>query len=638
MKYSLILVLLLSYIFLCEAKVKLPVLVSDGMVLQRDRDITIWGYADAGETVNVRFLGKSYTVVADNEGNWMVLFPSVKAGGPYMMTINELEIKDILIGDVWLCSGQSNMELPINRVMDMFREEVESYANPMIRHIKVPLAYNFHHPQEDINPASWSNLTPENALSFSAVAYFFAKDLFKRREIPLGLINTGVGGSPVEAWISEEGLKHFPVYLNERDIYRSNEHVSKVKALDRERRNEWNGVLSQQDAGLNGKQKWFSSDYDDSAWDEVDLFDKTWGSDGLNPVNGSHWLRKQFNVPDYLTGKSAVLRLGCVVDADSVFINGTFVGTTSYQYPPRIYTIPENILKEGMNNITIRLISYSGYPGFVEDKPYKIAFDEEELSLEGKWRYSLGTRMPVLPGETFFQYKPTGLHNAMTAPLRHLNIKGVLWYQGESNVGRYNEYYMLMESLIGDWRSLWEQPELPFLIVQLANFMQDPPRPAESHWAELRNVQLELSKRIPCTGLTVTIDIGEWNDIHPLNKKDVGKRLSLQAQRIAYGDQNVIADGPIYRSMTVEDNKLILSFEEGTNDLMPMDEVKGFAVAGADGKYEWANAVMDGDKVVVWSEHITRPVKVRYAWGNNPENTNLKNKSGLPASPFEATL
>jgi len=621
-----------------EAKVTLPVLVSDGMVLQRDRDITIWGYADAGEEVNVRFLQKDYTAVADTDGNWTITLPSANAGGPYAMTINDMVLNNILIGDVWLCSGQSNMELPIGRVMDMFRGEVESYANPMIRHIKVPLAYNFHHPQQDINPASWQELTPENALSFSAVAYFFAKDLFEKAKVPVGLINASVGGSPAEAWISEEGLKHFPAYLNDRDMCRSDEYVSKVKDLDRERRNVWNTVLYQRDAGLNGTQEWFSYDYDDSDWEKVDLFDKTWGSDGLNPVNGSHWFRKEFDVPLRLAGESAVLRLGCIIDADSVFVNGVFAGTTSYQYPPRIYPIPANLLKEGKNTITVRLISYSGYPGFVEDKPYKIIFDHEEISMEGTWKYRQGTRMPALPGETFFQYKPTGLYNAMVAPLAHWNIKGVLWYQGESNTGRYNEYYDLMEALIGDWRSLWKQPELPFLMVQLANFMQDPPRPAESHWAELRNVQSELSKTIPNTGLVVTIDIGEWNDVHPLNKKEVGKRLSLQAQQIAYGDQDVIGNGPEYRSMTVKGNRLILSFEEGTNDLMPVKELKGFAVAGADGKFEWAEAVVEGNKVIVWNEHIPEPVRVRYAWGNNPGDANLKNRPGLPASPFEATL
>lgn len=621
-----------------EAKVKLPVLISDGMVLQRDRDITIWGYADAGEEVNVNFLEKKYTTVADADGNWEIILPPTEAGGPYIVTINDWEIRDVLIGDVWLCSGQSNMELPVNRVMDMFREEVESYGNPMIRHIKVPLAYNFHYPQQDIHTASWQELTPENALSFSAVAYFFAKELFEKTKTPIGLVNASVGGSPAEAWISEEGLKHFPAYLNDRDISRSDTYVSDVKNLDRERRNRWNAVLYRQDAGLNGEQEWFSPGYDDSEWETTDLFGKAWGTDGLNPVNGSHWFRKEIDIPRRLAGKSAVLRLGCVVDADSVFVNGVFVGTVSYRYPPRIYPIPENVLKEGRNTVTVRLISYGGVPEFVEDKPYKILLGNEEISLEGTWKYKQGTRMPALPGETFFHYKPTGLYNSMIAPLQNWGLKGVLWYQGESNTGRYNEYYDLMKALIGDWRSLWEQPELPFLIVQLANFMQDPPYPAESHWAELRDVQLRLSQAVPNTGLAVTIDIGEWNDIHPLNKKDVGKRLLLQAQRIAYGDNNLICDGPLYDSMTINGNRVILSFRKGTNDLLPVEELEGFAVAGSDGRFEWAKAIMEDNRITVWSDRIAGPVRIRYAWGNNPEKANLGNRAGLPASPFEATL
>ena len=634
MKYRLILFLILACVFLSEAKVTLPVLVSDGMVLQRDRDITIWGTADAGEAVKIRFLEKNYTTVADTGGNWSVILPPAKAGGPYVMTVNELEITGVLIGDVWLCSGQSNMELPIGRVMDLYRKEVESYINPMIRHIKVPLAYNFHDPQQDINPASWQELTPENALSFSAVAYFFAKELFETTKTPVGLINATVGGSPAEAWISQEGLTDFPHYLNCRDICRSDEYVSDVKRVDRERRNLWNAILYRQDAGLNGEQEWFSPGYDDSGWVEVDLFDKSWGSDGLNSVNGSHWLRKEFSLPAHLQAKPAVLRLGCIVDADSVFVNGLFVGTTAYQYPPRIYTIPANLLKEGRNTITVRLVSYSGYPGFVEDKPYKLVFDGEEVSLEGTWKYRQGTRMPALPGETFFHYKPTGLFNAMIAPLQHWGIKGVLWYQGESNTGRYNEYYGLMKALIGDWRNLWKQPELPFLIVQLAGFMQDPPHPAESHWAELRNVQLRLSQTVPNTGLGVTIDIGEWNDIHPLNKKEVAHRLFLAARKIVYLE-DIVSSGPVYKEMRIEGDKIILTFTETGSGLIGKDgPLKHFAIAGSDRKFVWAEATIKGNEVVVCNREVPHPVAVRYGWSNNPEEANLRNKEGLLASPF----
>ena len=589
-----------------EAKVTLSALISDGMVLQRDREITIRGTAEPGEPVAVRFLGKSYRVKADKEGNWSASLPPAPAGGPYIMLVNEIEVRNILIGDVWLCSGQSNMELPVSRVMERFHEEVGNYSNPMIRHLKVPLSYDFHGPKKEIPAAIWQETTPENARSFSAVAYFFARELFESTGVPIGLVNASVGGSPAEAWISEEGLRAFPHHLNERDIWRDNELVESVKRLDHERRDAWHRVLFQQDEGLNNNVKWYEPGYDDNEWEKVDLFDASWGSDGLNPINGVHWFRKTVLIPSHLAGKSALLRLGCIVDADSVFINGTFVGTTGYQYPPRSYPVPEGLLKEGENSVTVRLISYSGCPGFVEEKPYLLRFhpeetpqgrdrrernkagkntspknSPEELSLEGEWNYRLGTRMPSLPGETFFQYKPTGLYNAMIAPLEQTAFKGVLWYQGESNVGRHNEYAPLMEALISDWRTRWNQPKLPFLIVQLANFMQDPPYPSESGWAALREVQRKLTKEIPNTGLAVTIDIG---------------------------------------------------------DLLPVDELKGFAIAGDDGKYVWAKAVIEGDKVAVWNDSVPNPVSVRYAWGNNPEGVNLRNRQGLPASPFEAKL
>ena len=622
-----------------EAKIKLPVLISDGMVLQRDQDITIWGSADAGEEVIIHFLSKRYITVADSDGYWQVVLPPQKAGGPYLMTINEQNVNNILIGDVWLGSGQSNMELPVSRVMDLYRKEVESYTNPMIRYLKVPLSYNFHQPLDDIKPVTWKELTTENVHSFGALAYFFAREMYERTEVPVGVINSSVGGSPAEAWISEEGLKHFPAHLNDRDIYRSDSHISNIQSLDRERRNLWNSVLFRKDRGLNETIPWFASDYDDVHWEEADLFDKKWGSDGLNPVNGTHWFRKEFTLPAHLTGEHALLRMGCIVDADSVFVNGHFVGTTAYQYPPRIYPIPPGLLKQGKNNITVRLISYSGNPGFVEDKPYKILFGkEEEISLEGMWKYRQGTRMPALAGETFFQYKPTGLFNAMIHPLKRWGLKGVLWYQGESNTGRYNEYDDLMTALVCEWRSLWQRHDLPFLMVQLPNFMLDPPYPAESNWAEMREVQLQLSKTIPHTGLAVTIDVGEWNDIHPLNKKVVGERLALQAVRVAYGEKDVISDGPLFHSLSSEGNKLIISFKEGTNNLLPVGKLRGFSLQGADGRVEWAEALIEGNRVIVWNDKISEPVKVRYAWGNNPEGANLRNREGLPASPFQASL
>ena len=623
--------LVLCFAPLSEAKVKLPVLVSDGMVLQREQPIKIWGWSDPEEKIELEFLKKKYSTKADKEGNWSIALPATKAGGPYPMKINDIQLEDILIGDVWLCSGQSNMETPISRVMDLFEKEILSYSNPMIRHIKVPLSYNFHGPQNDIKQASWKPVTQEHVMSLAAVPYFFAKSLYEATGVPIGLINSSVGGSPAEAWISESGLKEFPYYINDKKICESDTYIIETEQLQNLRNRLWSKTLNEGDPGVSGK--WFQSAFDDSKWETTDLF-SNWGSDGLNPINGSFWFRKDINIPAHLAGQKATIRLGCIVDADSVFVNGTFVGTTSYQYPPRIYQIPENLLKEGQNNITIRLISHGGYPHFVEDKPYKIIWEDEEINLEGDWKYTVGNRMLSMPPGVTFHYKPTGLYNAMIAPVQNLSLKGVVWYQGEANTGRYNEYYNLVSTLINDWRTLWNRPDLPFLIAQLPNFMRSYDYPTESQWAGLRNAQLKLSQDIPFTGLTVAIDLGEWNDIHPLNKKDVGNRLSLQAQKIAYG-KKIIADGPVYEGMKIEGGKIILSFKDGTGDFMPVKELKGFAIAGKDEKYKWANAIIDNKKIIVWNDEISNPVKVRYSWANNPEDANLKNKSGLPASPFE---
>ncbi|KAA6328837.1 hypothetical protein EZS27_022299 [termite gut metagenome] len=617
---------------LSEAKVKLPALVSDGMVLQREQEVPVWGYATPGEEIKINFLKKNYRIHTDATGNWKAMLPPMKAGGPYVMQINDIEIKDILIGDVWLCSGQSNMELPVNRVTDMFREEIEVYTNPMIRHIKISLTYNFKQPQTDISPASWMALTQENVMSFSALAYFFAKDLYAYTKAPVGMINSSVGGSPIEAWISEESLQPFPRHLHDRSLYQSDEYTADVQRIEKWRQAWWNVTLYKQDAGLNGAQKWYFPEYDDSSWEHTDMFDPAWGSNG----NGSHWFRKDFEIPQALIGEKATLRMGCIADADSIYVNGVFTGTVSYRYPPRIYPIPEGVLKEGKNTITVRLISYGGSPEFVKDKPYKIIFGEanREINLEGIWKYRQGIEMPLLQGGTTLHYKPIGLYNGMIAPLRNCAFKGVIWYQGESNTGRYNEYGALLNALITDWRKYWQQPELPFFVVQLPNYMKSSDRPEESQWSELRDVQLRVTQTVPRTELAVAIDLGEWNDIHPLNKKELGRRLSLLAQYSVYGNKNVVCKGPVYHSKTIEGDKIVLSFEAGTNNLDQTEELKSFAIAGSDGSFHRAKASVDTNKVIVWCDEVKQPVMVRYAWGNNPEGANLRNKSGLPASPF----
>lgn len=293
-----------------DAKVKLPALISDGMVLQREQSVKVWGTADAGENITIEFQKKSYHATADANGQWSITLPPLKAGGPFLMQINDIKLNDILVGDVWLCSGQSNMELPVKRVMDMFSNEILNYNNEKIRHILIPQKYNFHAPQEEISATSWKTLTQKNVMEFSALAYFFAKEMYEKTGIPVGLINSSWGGTPVEAWISEEGLKEFPLYINSKRLYEDDAYCSHIKKLEAENFYRWNLSLYRSDAGLHESTPWYATNYDDNNWQTVNMFSQSWGNNGLNPIGGSHWLRQDIEIPQSWNGKEATLRLG----------------------------------------------------------------------------------------------------------------------------------------------------------------------------------------------------------------------------------------------------------------------------------------------------------------------------------------
>lgn len=509
--------------------VRLPSVLGDGMVLQRNEPIKVWGWADKGEQFEIHWNEECFPVTASEDGVWETVLPAMHAGGPYSMKIGDIELKDILIGDVYLCSGQSNMELPVRRVTDMFAEEIASYENNFIRHYTVPLTYNFNEEMDDTPEAEWKACTQENVMDFSALAYFFAKALHKKTGVPVGLINSSWGGTPVEAWMSEDALMPFPKYINEKRIYEDESYCREIKQLEGKAFHLWNTALYEGDPGYAGPLKWFDPDFDDSKWPKVDMFSTDWGNDGHNPCGGSHWLRKEFKCSKALAGKEAVLRLGCIVDADSVYVNGHFVGTTSYQYPPRIYTIPEGILRAGTNNITIRVVSNGGQPSFVKEKPYKIICGSKEIDLEGKWKYMQGAPMPQAPSMMFFCYKPVCLYNAMISPLRNLNFQGVLWYQGESNVDRRHEYAELLKAMIQDWRGTFDDPDLPFYIAELADFLHKDDKAGREAWEEMRQEQARAAKISGHAVLIKNKDLGEWNDIHPLDKKTLGKRMANEA-------------------------------------------------------------------------------------------------------------
>lgn len=518
-----------SFTAIADAKVTLPSIFSDGMILQRNEPICVWGQADPGEHVKISWMGEDYLATADAQGSWKAELPEIAAGGPYTLTVNDIEVKDILIGDVFLCSGQSNMELPIRRVMDMFAEEVAEYENSSIRQFIVPKEFDFNQEREWMSPAAWTPCTSEHVMNFSAITYFFAKEIYEKTGVPVGLVNSSWGGTPVQAWISEAGLQDHPLYLNEKRLYEDDGFRKRLKDFENEEFFRWNTVLKDTDPGLNGQIPWYSQTFDDNSWPEVEMFSKEWGNNGLNPTAGSHWLRKEVNIPEKMAGKKAVIRLGCIVDSDEVYVNGTKVGSTGYQYPPRIYTIPEGVLKSGKNIVTVRIVSNGGQPSFVPEKPYKIICEGREFSLEGKWKYHLGAPMPKAPAMMFFCYKPVCLYNAMIHPLKNLRFSAVLWYQGESNVDRRNEYAELLGIMMKDWRKTFDAPQMPFYIVELADFLHKDDLAGRQAWAEMREQQARAAKLDVNARLIRNSDLGEWNDIHPLDKKTIGKRAAKEA-------------------------------------------------------------------------------------------------------------
>ena len=621
-----------------SAEVTLPKLISDGMVLQRNTELKIWGWAAVSEIVRVQFLDSTYSTTADNRGDWAVLLSPQEAGGPYQMIIdagNSITISDILIGDVWICSGQSNMETTMERVSPLYETEIANAENAFIRYFEVPKKYDFNQPHTDLSGGRWQPVHRENILKFSAVSYFFALELYNRYKIPIGLVNTSMGGGPAQSWISEDVLKAFPVYYHEAQLFKDSALIHAIENSDNARSAAWYKELWRRDAGYADLDApWFAADLETAGWSTMKI-PGFWADTDAGDLNGVVWFRKKINVPASMTGKPAKLLLGRIVDADSVYVNGVFVGTTSYQYPPRRYKLSPDLLKTGENIITIRVINSFDKGGFIADKPYQLLADGQSIDLQGDWLYKVGSVMPPLASQTFIRWKPLGLYNAMIAPLLNYRMKGVIWYQGEANVKKPEDYEALLTTMINDWRQKWEQGDFPFLIVQLANYLEAQKQPTESDWALLREAQLKTLV-VPNTGMAVAIDLGEWNDIHPLNKKDVAKRLSLAAFKIAYGENSIVHSGPVYQSMKVESNKIILSFSNIGSGLTLKDgqELKGFAVAGENRQFVWAKAKIVQDKVIVWSDQIQHPVAVRYAWADNPQSANLCNAEGLPASPF----
>ena len=632
---------LLSLLFIASAQadVRLPRLLSDGAILQRDKPITIWGWADEGEAVNVRF-GKQERHTQAKAGRWEVRFPAMKAGGPYTLTIqgnNTLQLQDIWLGDLWIAAGQSNMELPLRRVHYRYPTVIAETHLPKVRQFSVPLTYEFKQPREDYLQGEWKTATPDNLAGFSAVGFFFARDLHQQYGVPIGILSIAVGGSPVEAWMSEAALKNYPDYLAAANTFKNDDVLQKTITQDKANSDAWYAKAKAEDAGLNAKPVWSSPEASTADWKrfQVPGFVK---EQGIEFTNGIIWFRKSFTLTAQQAQQSARLWLGCIVDGDETYLNGQLIGQTGYQYPPRIYDVPDGLLKTGTNEIRIRVTSYSGKPGFVKDKDYALKLANEQIDLRGDWLYKIGMHADAMQASTTLHYQPTSLFKAKLAPAFPFNIKGVIWFQGESNVGRWQEYEDLFTGMIGDWRAHFDQGNFPFLFVQLANFMEPKTSPGDSEWARLREAQRK-ALAVPNTAMAVAIDVGEWNDIHPLNKSAVGERLALAARQLAYGERKLLASGPQVKSIKRKGKTLVVRFDHvGKGLQIRGDTLQEVAIAGKDQVFVWAKAKLDGDKLIVWHDDIAEPVWVRYAWADNPANANLYNSADLPASPFQISI
>ena len=624
-----------------SAAVRLPSIVSDDMILQRNAPLKVWGWADPGEAVTVTFRGKKFEVTTGTDGRWIVTMGPLEAGGPDDMEIagtNRITLRDILVGDVWICSGQSNMTHQFNRWQEQYAREIASSENSAIRQFYVPTKAVLTGPIEDTPGTGWKRATPENLLNFTVIGYFFAKDLFDKYHVPQGIIMTCVGGTKIEAWTSEEGFKNFPDLLETLVRNKNTAYVDLVNA-DAKAAREAAGPRGGPDAGMTGPVKWFDPAYVPHNWKRIGV-PGYWEDQGVRNLDGIVWYRREVEIPASIAGLEAKLKLGRIVDADQVYVNGRQVGETTYQYPRRRYAIPAGVLKAGKNLFVIRVTNEFGKGGFVPDKPYYLEAAGQRVDLKGYWQYRVGTVYRPLQGPFMrgisAQDQPASLYNGMIAPYTNYAIRGILWYQGESNADHPERYRALLTNLIADWRSHWRLGEVTFLIAQLPKYQEVDYLPAESNWARIREAELRVSRTSPNTGLGINIDLGEWNDIHPARKKEVGDRLALQAMKLSYGDTGLVASGPVFHSQEIKDGRIYLSFDNVGGGLVSTngEKLAHFAIAGDDRKFVWGEAEIQGDKVVVWSDKIPEPKYVRYAWADNPDFANLGNKEGLPASPF----
>ena len=618
-----------------HAEIKLPNVFSSNMVLQRDMPVKIWGWADKREKIKILFHGDTTTLKADKKGKWQTELKSMPAGGPFELVIkgtNEIILTNILIGDVWVCSGQSNMEWPLT-LTNKAEEEISNAKYPRIRLFTVPKKISSM-PLDDCESEGWEVCTPQSIGSFSAVGYFFGRKLNEKLDVPIGLIHTSWGGTNVETWTSSSSIEQMEGFEGFGQELKAFDEAA-VIARQREKVEEITGPLPDKDLGMkDNKPVWASPQTDFSLWKEMDL-PQLWESAGLQGLDGIIWFQKEFDLELSDLLGDIEIHLGPIDDSDVTFINGIEIGKTNQKYnEPRIYFPNREALKVGRNILVVRVEDTGGGGGiYGKSEEMFVKVDNKKIALSGTWRYKIGEgniQLSIGPNSM-----PALLFNAMINPLIPFAIKGAIWYQGESNAGRAYQYRSLFPNMINNWREQWGQGDFPFFFVQLANFMAPSASPEESAWAELREAQ-SLTLSLPNTGMATIIDIGEAGNIHPKNKQDVGRRLALSALKIAY-NLEIVHSGPTFKEIQIDGNIAILTFDNLGSGFYLKNKygyVNGFSMAGDDKIFHWAKAKISEDKIIVTCIKVEKPLALRYGWANNPEDLNLYNLEGLPAVPF----
>jgi sialate O-acetylesterase len=563
-----------------------------------------------------------------------VTLPARPAGGPFELTVaaggERLHVADVLVGDVWLCSGQSNMEWAVADAADA-AAEIAAANDPRIRHLKIPRAWA-PRPLAAQPGLAWRPALPEHVGAFTAVGYYFARSLRSHVDVPIGLLDATWGGSRIEPWMSAQALA-----LDAAAMQRILAGEEAWGHETRERLRARVGALPERDGGLvDGKPLWADPGLDDTSWERIEV-PARWEEVGFEGMDGVAWYRTTFELTADEARSGVRIGLGTIDDSDVAWVNGHEVGRTTLAWNrPRVYAVPPADLREGRNVLAVRVEDTGGGGGIWGKQEQLFVEGAHRRPLAGAWRFRLGV---VTVNLDYHKTEvPTVIFNAMIHPLQSYPVAGVLWYQGESNAGGADAfaYRRLFPAMIADWRAGWGRRDLPFLWVQLASFMPVASEPTESSWAVLRESQA-AALALPRTAQAVAIDIGDAEDIHPANKQEVGRRLALAARKVAYGE-DVVHSGPSYRRHEVRRGRVVIAFDHVGGGLVARGDdsgrVTGFAVAGADRRFVWAEAVVVAESVEVWSDRVPDPVAVRYGWADNPAGANLFNRDGLPAGPF----